>query len=121
MEVLLKYIFGITTGAALVLAFIFRRQSNEKQLQLQISIKKNLQNEQIIEQLKINYNELVAEHSATKQLLAEYQQISVNITNFQDIIEKMKEKEDERFGRLIRILNNKGIQLTKEELNDLTP
>jgi MFS superfamily sulfate permease-like transporter len=121
MEVLIKFSIGVITGIAIIMAFVFRKQSKKKHEQLQIVTKKNMQNEQIIEQLKINYNKLEAEHNATKKLLVEYKLISKNINDFENVITEMKKMEDERFGRLIRILTKKGIQLTKEELNDLTP
>jgi hypothetical protein len=36
-------------------------------------------------------------------------------------MEQMRKNEDERFGRLVRLLNKQGITLTQQDLNELTP
>ena len=73
------------------------------------------------DQLTINYNQVKTELSELEKHKKENGALKRQIGEIQHKYDLRLKREDERFGRLIRILNSKGIHLTDSEINDLTP
>ena len=90
-----------------------------------------LTNKRLLEERQILHSEIDGlkkrEVAYKRQLVdalkqkARVQLLEAEVDTLRKQAERQRKSEDERFGRLIRMLHNQGITLPPDELNELTP